>query len=542
MKSKGFTVVELLIVLPIAAIFSAIIGVQVYSYYQRISGEKLANSTFILAKSYERYLQDNYTAYANLFRYYPSGKVTVPLKTLVQLNYLSSNVPALNRFKQSPCLAIQMVSNQLQGVLYFEVTPQSKPMSKNTLGLASRQLGSIAAIYDGTNVISEGKGWSLDPSEWFNNSNIINPYNASSSQPIYMNQAGLDASNYACLDTGIASNSIVVNLLEDYKMNAMLESDNAFHQYQDFMTARPDDQNNGNVIKGTLNLDSSNDPTANNPDPYSRTPDLARVNKLVFQTNPNCQPSPSDSSCTNKQLAISVTGNDLVIQGFQSSYIPLSGGTQQNVGSLKAYTIQPTTLITVGSDMVGTDYACDAAHVGSLAQQAPDQIYGQFYVSQVMCQQNPLCNTSSGYCYMPVNTVSIEFHPNVANAQCPAGYVMSNYNLEKAINPSCYVPGEWDSSSCDAHDVSPNPDNSFNIVKNLNGLNIGISSSQSVWRWTCGVNPNSGGGVQERNPSNAGVVVRCHGPAMTGSEAAITEPVITSMTCTNDLSKYTFQN
>lgn len=455
MKDKGFTLLELMVTMAVVGIITILVGIKVNDYTQQTEGEKLAEKTYKLKVSYDNYIKDNFTAYYSLLHNkYPGSRVYVPASTLQKLGYLNGNYKIINKYNQSPCLLLEQQDNILVGILFYQ-NPQgvavTAPKTK-VLEAALRQLGSVSAYYDGQNIRGEGKGWSIDPSAITTQVNVINPFDISQQRNIYIDQTGLSSNDYKC-NADLAQNSIVMNLSQDYKLNSVLENNNAFQQYQDPTTNSADTVLNNNVIKGVLSLDSNNDPTASDQaDNVQDLPATKRQSTIVFQMNPDCPPE--DPSClgsssngvdVNKQLSIQTDqSNNLTVTGFKPSYLSTTGTIldKNYYGSLKLNSIQPTLQVNVGSDMHGTQYVCDATHVGSVALQANSSAFADISpVNQVVCEKNVLCYDTSGgasttgYCYMPVSavTVKLNFAPTnrLTSYTAPPGFFIADYTLDQ---------------------------------------------------------------------------------------------------------------
>lgn len=158
---------------------------------------------------------------------------------------------------------------------------------------------------------------------------------------------------------------------------------------------------------------------------------------IIFQLNPNVAPGTDSyndnnyASSSAKQLGIVAGSAD------QSATVTITGFNKndqgQYVGQLSADFIQPTKEIAVGTP-------CLASEVGAMAKQIDDGTIYSLTVSQVECEHNPLCPAStSGYCYMPINTITIVYTPNSSGTfTCPPGLFvdMSSIKFTKPNKPT----------------------------------------------------------------------------------------------------------
>jgi hypothetical protein len=151
---------------------------------------------------------------------------------------------------------------------------------------------------------------------------------------------------------------------------------------------------------------------------------LAPNNNLIFQINPNVKPKLTGSGVTvashyndplteSQQLALSANGNNVNVTGFNQAQYVKNG----YVGGLSALNVQPTAV-------VATATPCNPEDIGSKALQMPKGGLERLAYSQMVCQKNPLCATTSPTetCYMPINTYSIEAHPNKFTFDAPDGF------------------------------------------------------------------------------------------------------------------------
>ncbi|RTL12116.1 MAG: prepilin-type N-terminal cleavage/methylation domain-containing protein [Neisseriaceae bacterium] len=527
-KYSGFTLIELSISLMIIGILSAATYPIIKNYYLKDKGEKLANSLQPIAVAYSRYITNNFTALSNVLQNSAQGsQIQIPIQTLIDQAYVSKNTPLLTNYKQIPCLEISLDSNNMvQGVIVLrgDSTTKTQAMSTREISAALNQLGNVAGSVIDNNIYSNGRGWNLNPDLWLNNTKVINPYQISQSQNIYMDQTGLNENSYKCAGNSIANNSILLNLIGMSRNNDMLQPDNAVHRFTDNGTDNPDDKDNGNVMTGQLIMDATGDNSADHPNPEAPKGPHLLYNKhyaLIFQNNPNCPPS--DSQCLdtenniNKQLSIAYsTSNDgrkvVQITGFNKSANAPNNNPNQNpyVGSLQVLSLQPTLKIPVDTDgsAQGSSLTCDQYHkenIGRIAQMQPDDgQYTKLFTAQVMCQYNPLCSSDDGYCYLPTSNVVIRTHPsNPTTYTAPKGFFIINYETSDPFQPNA----PYAITNCPGAGCGDNPSpNNLAVGCDQKGGFMDTERGYGAWRYL-GASYVGGGGRYTYNSHGVPVTI-----------------------------------
>ena len=239
-----------------------------------------------------------------------------------------------------------------------------------------------------------------------------------------------------CSGNNIANPSYVVNVTSILSLKNRLPKDDTIQQYQDVLHDVDDPQSN-NRMDGDLSMDN-----------YDSEGERKQSN-VIFQMNPNCQLDPTREStlqdydpsndtrpkeanisgCKNRQLAIREAPDPvdpdsgrkvMMVTGFQQGGDPRYWDDKRRpyVGEVRAASLQPTTEIAIGDP-------CDRREIGTMARQKrssdPDDI-NNIYVGQVICMQSPLCEKNTdGFCYMPLQNVTIESYPNDRVVSCPVG-------------------------------------------------------------------------------------------------------------------------
>jgi hypothetical protein len=343
---------------------------------------------------------------------------TVSPQVLVNEGYLTNAVSATNNLNQIPCTVIYYQNNQLQALIYYRDNNNGKQLDQRQLSDGLNNMGAMMGIYQNGSVKSAAKDWNL--STEMVNQLFVGEGTADISQ-------GVNPSLYHCVGSQIANNSYVVNVSSMLHLNNQLANDDTIHQSQDVLHDVDDIQNN-NMLNNDLNMDYT-DPNGN------------RIqSNIIFQNNPNCQIDPNNPStmadysvtnpngCKNKQLGIEAgtdgDGNQtMTVTGFVQGGVQSSAQVLPYVGQVVASSLKPTIQVAVGTPCLGSE-------IGKMAQQQtsnnPTDI-SNIYISQVVCMQSPTCPVSAnGYCYLPVQSVTLNLTPNTPVQMCPTGMFITN--------------------------------------------------------------------------------------------------------------------
>lgn len=450
-NNAGFSAIEMLLALVLVGLIMYTTLSFSNSLLNQSSGQVVTNQAYNYSQAVIRYI----TTHQGLLRQILSengatnGKMaTVSTQVLVNEGFIKNNLYFKNSLNQYPCTVIWYDANQLQAFIYYRDNNDSRKLNKNQLMYGLNHMGAMIGIYENSHVIGAAKDWSMDNN--FVNNMFIKQGTADISQ-------GSNPAQYYCFGGQIAIPSYVVNVTSMLALNNRLPNDDTIYQYQDILHDVDESQSN-NRMNSDLNLDYTN------PRTLSRT-----QSNVIFQMNPNCQMNPTvpatmqdfdanvDGSkpmnfnkpnslgCRNLQLAIQAVKDPInqagnmdvmMVTGFQRGGDPSIAGWKDNgkdlrpfVGEVRAASLQPTSQIAVGDP-------CDPREVGTMAQQqrSPDpEDINNIYVSQVICMKSPLCEQNTkGYCYMPVQNITLQIQPNSKTYTCPIGTFIDDASI--AIN------------------------------------------------------------------------------------------------------------
>ena len=505
MKNKGFSAIELLLVLAVIAGLFIMVIRSSEAKLQQTKSFNLSDQAFDYATAGIRYIEAHYSLLENILSDNGQGNglvVTVPLQLLKSEGFISSNYPEKNYLRQYPCLIINYANNQIQAFVYYRDNDNAGVMNPLQWNAGLEHIGGMIGIYN--NGLVNGHGWNLNTQDTHN---------------LFINYGTADPSNgrnsaaYQCHGSSISNPAYVINLASMLVLNNRLPNDAGLHQYPDVQN-QPGNVQNTNTMLSSINMDSRN---------VTGTI-IKSQQQLVFQINPQCPAGQTD--CQNKQLSVAAArdfNNDKIIQinGFQpggnSVKYNLINQKQPYVGEVKANSIQPLASISVATQ-------CSVLELGKIARQ-PDsggsEDINNLYINQVQCMLSPFCPaTSGGYCYMPVNTVTLNGKPNTPSYICPAGMALTGYSENHADAP------DWGAHCCQsamgvcigyasAHDHVWDGVK-YSYLANVTGSSLtdGVQTGLVHYRYTCDA------------------ICMCP-----GDDATVWQPVITSFTCSNDITQ-----
>ena len=420
--NKGFTAVELLLVLAVIASIIYISINLINSWLRLVPAQTASKEAYSYSQAVARYITTHQNLLITLLS--PDGSssdlvATVSPQVLVNEGYINNLVSTNNNLKQTPCAVIFYQNKQLQSIVYYRDDNNSKQLDQRQLTDGLNHMGAMMGLYQNGIVTGAAKDWALDATTV--NALFVAQGSVDISQ-------GTDTALYYCSGSQIANNSYVVNVTHMLNLNNKLPNDDTIHQFSDHLHDITDSMNN-NQMNTDLNMDYTN------PNTNVRT----RSN-IIFQNNPNCEMDPNKpetmenysvtnpNGCKNRQLGLQVdtdtTGRErLTVTGFVQGGVNAGTPSAPYVGQVSAASLQPTTKVAVGT-------GCSQAEIGKIAQQQTSSTLddvNNIYVSQVICMKSPTCPAASGgFCYLPVQNVTINFKPNKPSYMCPAGMFITN--------------------------------------------------------------------------------------------------------------------
>jgi prepilin-type N-terminal cleavage/methylation domain-containing protein len=549
-SQRGFSAIELLMVLVVVAAITTISIDFGGSILNKAPGEVVANQAYNYSDAVVRYI----TTHQNLLRQLLSdqgagnGKIaTVSTQVLFGEGFIKNNLYYKNKLNQSPCTVIWYDSHQLQSFIYYRDNRDSKQLDPNQWAYGLNHMGAMMGFYSNGVVASAAKDWAMGAD--FVNQHFI----TQSMVDLSVSSEGqFSPADYYCTGAQIANPSFVVNVTSMLALNNALPKDDNIHQYPDALHDAGDTLSN-NRMNTDLIMD------------YMPGSTERKQSNVIFQMNPDCQmdpnnlptmqdydPSvngnypanwnkPNSLGCRNLQLAIQAMndpvnphGNQKVmaVTGFQqggdkdvwTQYGRLPD-TRPYVGEIVAASFQPTTQVVVGT-------TCDPKEIGTMTRQQRSNDstdVNNIYISQLICMKSPLCEpNTNGFCYMPVQNVTLQDHPNLPTYTCPVGTFIDDSNL--TIN-HIDITGQ---ATCHAHDCLDQPYDckAYNPRRgdliHSNQLNTAFQTQVPLYR-TLTIPSTS----WEQWCGGA-----CHFGCGEGpGQIADTQDTITSIQCTNDPSK-----
>lgn len=471
-NQRGFSILEACLALLIVMGTTSIIIDQINYYTSLKKATIYADQTKGYAKAFTRMLTDNYAQYYTNTQSNPSLIQVIPVSTLKSAGYLPTGVSTTNIYLQSPCAIIQLngQSNQLQAIMIYGMNTSTTNTLTRNLGwrAATSAGGEFGVVESDLSVSGTGKGWSLP---------------ASSSL--------LSAISNCDLKT-LPRNSLVVNLsmLPEFSQN--LESDPTLHRVKDTTSStNPGDPNNANTMQTDIVMQSKSGSTSQTSGIYLSG---TSGSNGVFL-----------GSGVSKSLNASYQGH------YKADDVIVAGG------NIAANTIKPLQAV---NQFDSCPHNSQYDDVGKIAADASNKGYIK---QHLICTYNPYyCgNAPNKSCYLPINSVTIQFHPNSTNGfDCSqtAGtgfYVVPNSATYQTNNSNIQPDKSW--CSLQWGDVKTDGTyGSWTSAYSSNGMTYAIYPMQHYewvgcsWGSCCSFNG-------ERSP------------------------VITSISCTNDTSTFSTQ-
>lgn len=558
MKASGYSAIELMLAL-IVIMGTLFITLNISnSMLELVQARKAAQQAYSYAQATVRYI----ATHQNLLRISLSKDdtsnilvATVSPEILFQEGYIPNINYAVNNLNQIACTIIFYDKNQLQALVYYRDNNDSKKLSQNMLNDGLNHIGSSIGLYSNGSVTGSAKDWVIESSM------VGKLFVARGSVDL---SHGINPALYYCNGTQISNASYVVNVTSLLTLDNQLPRDDTLHQYSDILHSVDESQSN-NRMNNDLNMD------------YQPQSAASLHSNIIFQNNPDCVIDPTNTAtmydydptnnydfsranilgCKNRQLGIAVESKDkygsqiAIVTGFKRGGVNTSGNDKIDnrlyVGEVSAASIQPTMQVAVGS-------ACVESEIGRIAQQSDDlNDVNNLYVSQVVCMRSPTCAfDTNGYCYLPVQSVTINYAPKQAEFQCPTGMFITNLQTDVQNYPDwgshcCATDGFSCIGNASAHNHYWEGYQAYKdsvlIASYINGANIDGSGAISQPLY---LPPASYPDYLLVNRAVIGLVdygytcdAICQCPGYP-SWATQWQPVITSVTCTNDPSQAVF--
>ena len=429
----GYSAIELMLVLSVIGLVIYLGTKMTESMLSNVPSRISSQSAYIYAQSVVRYI----TTHQNLLRSSLSekgisnGKIaTVSPKILFREGFIMNGDKVINNLKQIPCTIIYYDNKQLQAFIYYRDNNDSIQLSQSQLTQGLNHMGAMLGLYQNGHVIGSAKDWALESK--LVNQLFIYKGNADISQ-------GVESEIYVCSGSQIANSSYVVNVTTMLSSENTLFKDDSIYQYQDPLRDGDDLQSN-NKMNSDLIMDFNDG-------------GHHQFNNIIFQNNPNCIMNPNDEDsmkeydpisgkgCKNKQLGLQVKntadGNqEVTVTGFRQGGVkdvnPQKPDNRPYVGEVSAASFQPTIQIDVGT-------LCDSKEIGKMARQkksVTSSDINNIYIGQVVCMKSITCSQDNGgYCYLPIQSVTINYSPNVNEFKCPSGMYISDVTTNVNQSP-----------------------------------------------------------------------------------------------------------
>lgn len=392
--TNGFSMTDMLLAV-------AIIGIATSYFiqmYQRDLAKKqaveYADQTKTYAKSFARAITDNYDTYYQAAVATPGLTQVLKGSQLQSSGYLPAGVSYKNIYKQTPCVTIKLNSsnNQLEAIMFYVLPSGTANKLSNVQGKSTMMsFGGEAGMVNSDGSIT-GSNWNLP-----------------SSSP-FLTAAG------SCDGGTIPKYSVAVNLamLPEYSSN--LQADPTLHRNQDNLSGTTGgDQNNLNTMQTDItmqSLDSTGKPLRNSG--------------IYFSGNSN--------SSESERVYLGTNLSPEILQ-ISKNYASAPAAVVLKNGSFQAQTIKATnTSIAFTPCKYDSNNPNDPA-LSQVGQIVTDSQNTNFQRQQLICTYNPTyCSGSpSKACYLPINPVIIQFHPNTNSFDCASAAGKGYY-----IQPGSY--------------------------------------------------------------------------------------------------------
>lgn len=385
-KNLGFTIIEMMIVIGCMIVLLPFFLDITNSYAYKQKATEYADQTKSYAKAFSRAITANYSTYYNVAVANPNATQVLKASQIANAGYLPTGVKTSNLYGQIPCAAIRLnqQSNQLEAMMFYVLPTGAK--NKLTLAQGKKSVaitgGEAGMIQDDGSILASG--WKLP-----NNS------------PFLQAAASCDAST-------LVKYSVAINLamLPEYSNN--MKTDPTLHRNVDNISGTSGgDVNNLNTMQTDITMQAI-DSNGN-----------ATTSGIFFQGNSARFQSGSNDIFLG-------AGTSTQMQKISRNYAldKPHALILQNAG-VQATTIQATAVKTPfepcngsSGDSRSKNFGVTRDETGVIAVDGSSSYQRQ----QLICTYNPTychaSNPAADSCYLPINSVTIVFHPNSNSFDC----------------------------------------------------------------------------------------------------------------------------
>lgn len=402
-KSRGFSAIELMMVLALVALLVVLGNYTAQSIERKLLATKVATQTLAYAKVTNRYIKNHYQEiYDQLSS--DNGVKAITWEEIDQEEKVA-NLPATNIQGLKPCVYVMVSAKQVEPYLFFVRAGLGKVKLPNQVmgGDITTKIGGFGGMMrqDGM-MLGLSNGWSF---ELQNLSDIV----------------------ASCGGSNFVPNSPVVNLgmMEDLRIQ--LSPDKSLDRPKDPF-APPGSVVNNNTLQTDIANSHFDDADQNSKDNPHRFIFNNRSLVGLQAANSYHGPHPDDPITIRKDLLLVKVQGDAIQDRTQ--------------GSFAADTLQPLLKVEQGQ-------TCDITQIGSIAQMLPssDNPLSNLILGQAQCSHNPLfCQegqdqTGQSPCWLPITPVSIRFNTSGSDVSCSklagAGFFIlkSSLHITHGVDP-----------------------------------------------------------------------------------------------------------
>ena len=445
-KIAGFSMVDTLLAVGVMGVIAPVF-IQAYLHDKlKKQAVEYADQTKTYAKAFARVITDNYSTYHKAAAASPGLTQVIRGSQLQSSGYLPAGVSYKNIYRQIPCVSIRLNSsnNQLEAMMFY-VLPSGIPNKLTNIQGKSTMLafgGEAGMVNDDTSV--SGANWNLP-----------------GSSPFFTASGNCDAGT-------IPKFSVAVNLamLPEYSSN--LQDDPTLHRNQDNVSGTTGgDQNNLNTMQTDITMQ-----TKNTAGVYNKPSGIFMTGNANAPTNAVFIGSGRSAQMANLAPGASYSSspNTVVLQN----------------GDFKASTLQPNKTATPFTPCKYDSNKPNDPGANEIGQIITDSLGNIYQRQQLICTYNPTyCSgSSSKSCYLPINPVTLQFHPNATSFDCEAaagdGYYIQPGSPQLTGN-SIDPLGSENASCGQKYD----PINYHSTQNSNNGFDVAISPDRYVQNVGC---------------------------------------------------------